>query len=420
MAITWGSVRRAPTHRKRDDLSFRSYVAAATNPAGLLHGFAPGCWSVRTVPGFYSLEHAWRELSADTEWRSPFMTWEFGAEWFEHFVRGGGIDAVTGDFRIIVAVDERRRLIGLAPMFEKKALGKRALGLILQPFGRSGDFETMTDEPIVLLRRRSEDCAMAMIVGHLVDEAYVAPWDVATLRRHGSPTRAGSPLVSFPPGLDHVELTRQVDGPVVVELPSSFERFRAGLTKSMRDNIAYYPKRLSREIGDWSVQMARSPDEVAVATDQLVDLHRQRSSWAQGLQHRSHIQGHLEAKFLTRWFHRLALRGEVILASLVVREQVAAIQAFVELGESLAVYYSGQAELWRRYSPITVIMTEVVRKAIERGSRRLMFAPGYKPWKTRWGTCVAPRVEETSIYKTGVPQLVRGLFRRLQGATSSR
>jgi uncharacterized membrane protein len=57
--------------------------------------------------------------------------------------------------------------------------------------------------------------------------------------------------------------------------------------------------------------------------------------------------------------------------------------------------------------------------AIERGTRRLLFAPGEKPWKTPWGACVVEPVEETSIYETGLPRMVRGLCRRLCVAASS-
>ncbi|MES1164660.1 MAG: GNAT family N-acetyltransferase, partial [Verrucomicrobiota bacterium] len=332
--------------------------------------------------------------------------------WFGRFVvnRAGG---ATGRFMVAVAVDDARQVIGLAPMFEEYALGQRALGLVLQPFGRSHSMETMTDEPVVVLRRHAEHRALAMLIGNIAGQARVARWDVAVLPQYAAtgPSRA---LVSISPRLDHVQVTRQVGAPLLMHLPDSFDALRMNLSKSMRDNIAYYPRRLQREQGEWRVEFATTPGDVSAATTELIDLHRARSRWSEGVRHRNHIPTQRESAFLHRWFQRLATRGEVQIARLTVRGEVIAAQAFVERAGCMAVYYSGQAERWRRYSPLTVIMAEVVSDAIARRVQRVVFPPGDDPWKTRWGACSADPVQETSIYSTELTALLRGLVRRFQ------
>ncbi|HVT07184.1 MAG TPA: GNAT family N-acetyltransferase [Polyangia bacterium] len=311
-----------------------------------------------------------------------------------------------------MAADENRRIIGLAPMFEEHAMGKSALGLMLQPFGRSHSMETMTDEPIVLLRRHAEDRAIAALLAHLSADAHRGRWDIAVVRRYGS-VRPRLGAVALSPLLDCFELSRPVSGPLILPLPSTFDEFRRHLSKSMRDNLAYYPRRLSREQGEWSVEFVRDREDVSVATQEMIELHRQRSQWSHGVRHRNHIAGEHEAAFLHGWFQRIADQGQVSLVRLRVGSRVAAVQAFVEFGGALVPYYSGHSEHWRRYSPLTIIMAEALRDAIARGVERVVFPPGEDAWKTRWGACHPQPSEETSLYTAGLLPLVRGALRRL-------
>jgi CelD/BcsL family acetyltransferase involved in cellulose biosynthesis len=415
MAIAWGSVlrnypiRAAPSARRRIPISARE--------TRVRDGFAPGVWSLGTAAAFYGIEREWRDLSGDTNLPSPFQSWDFAVEWFEHFVRRPAGSA-TGRFNILIAVDDRGRVVGIAPMFEERAGGEQGLGRVVQPFGRAQSIESMTDEPIILLRRDAEDRAYAMLLSSLASQAGRADWDVAVLPYRGS-GGPGRRLLSVARTLQYVEFTRLLNGAPELKLPSSFDIFRAGLSKSMRDNISYYPRRLQREQGDWQVEFARDPRDVARATAELIDLHRARSHWSGGKQHSSHIPSDREASFLSSALARLAARGQVNLARLRVGGQTAAVQAFVERAGAVGVYYSGQAERWRRYSPLTIIMTAVIRDAIERRIGRMVFPPGTDAWKTRWGASQPAPIAETSIYSTAPAALARGLLRRIQAATAA-
>ena len=183
----------------------------------------------------------------------------------------------------------------------------------------------------------------------------------------------------------------------------------------MRDNLSYYPRLMSREQGDWSVDLVRCPHDIGLATEQLIALHRERSEWSRGPRHQDHIPGPREAFFVSRWFQRLSLRGEVTLGRLFIRGELAAVQAFVERAGSLNVYYSGQAERWRRYSPLTIVIAEALRDAVRRGVRRLVFPPGSDPW----GPLRSTPVHETSVYSTSLPSLVRGVLRRAHLSTGT-
>jgi len=417
MAIAWGSVPEAPIYPIGES---RHAPADGERSAGALEGelSAPmarhrtGCHSVTTLDGFHALEAVWRELSQNVGAATAFQSWDFAVEWLNRFVigRSGG---ATGRFKVIVASESRVGVIGLAPLFEEHSLGQSTFGTTLQPFGRSHSMETLTDEPITLLRRGYERLATGMLTAHIARDANDKGWDIAVVCGARSKRHSGRASLSLSKGLDNLEVKRRLDLPMVLSLPASWESFKARVSKSMRDNIAYYPHRLTREIGAWKIQTARSPGEVAVATEHLIDLHRRRSQSQAGRSHTNHISGETEASFLRGCFQRLARRNQVSIVTLEIAGETVAAQAFIEAGRCISVYYSGYDERWRRYSPLTIITAEMIRGGIARGFERVEFPPGESAWKSRWGAVSGETLEETSVYAVRLSALFRGLARRL-------
>jgi len=379
--------------------------------AGVSRDLGSGCHAVVTPDGFYALEEIWRELSASSRRPTAFQSWDFAVEWLNRFVfaRAGG---ATGRFTVVVAFDGSAGVIGLTPLFEEHTLGQPELGKTLQPFGRSHSMETLTDEPIAVLRQGYEHLATRMLVARIAADTRRKEWDIAVVHGVQGKQLTTGTSISLSGRLDNVELTRRRDLPMVVRLPASWPMFQSALSKSMRDNVAYYPRRLTREIGAWKLQLARSPAEVALATEHLIGLHRKRSEATVGPAHRNHLPGETEASFLRGLFQRLAKRNQVTLISLKVAGETAAVQAFVEAERCLSVYYSGYDERWRRYSPLTIITAEAIRDAIARRFDRLEFPPGESAWKSRWGAISEETIEETSVYPIRFSALFRGLIRR--------
>jgi CelD/BcsL family acetyltransferase involved in cellulose biosynthesis len=366
--------------------------------------------SIATPDGFQALEGIWRELSQRSRRPTAFQSWDFATEWLNRFVlaRVGG---ATGRFAVIVASEPTVGVIGLMPLFEEHTLGQPNLGKTLQPFGRSHSMETLTDEPIAILRQGYEQVASRILISHIATGARSKQWDIAVV--HGAHGKQAASRAAFSLSEGLLEVTRSRELPMTLRLPASWRCFHAGLSKSMRDNVAYYPRRLTREIGPWELQTARSPSEVAFATEHLIRLHRKRSESKVGPPHRNHLPGETEASFLRGWFQRLARRGQVSLISLNVSGETVAVQAFAEAEGCLSVYYSGYDEHWRRYSPLTIITAEAIRAAIASGFDRFEFPPGDSAWKARWGAVCEETVDETSVYPLRLSALLRGLARRL-------
>jgi CelD/BcsL family acetyltransferase involved in cellulose biosynthesis len=368
------------------------------------------CISVTTTAAFEALEPRWRALLSHSATPSPFFSWEFAVEWLRHFVkrRMGG---ATGEFEVVVVVDGEGRDVAIAPFYLERNLGVAAFGHILQPFGRSNSFEPMTDEPIAVFRSGREKDSLEAIREYILGRGD-RRWDVATLWIPAGGEKVGQLGVSRGTA-GALGVVRVSDGPLVVSLPRSWAAFLAGLSKSMRDNLAYYPRKLSREVGPWSISVARTPEDVEIATRSLVELHRARSRATVGVPHRDHIPTEAQASFLRAWFRRAALRCQVTIITLAVGGEIIAAQAFLDGPAFFSVYYSGFDERFYKYSPLTIINAAMVRLAIERGLGRIEFPPALQPWKSRWNAREDKKLVEVSLYATRPASVVRGVARRL-------
>ncbi|HVY38162.1 MAG TPA: GNAT family N-acetyltransferase [Polyangia bacterium] len=366
--------------------------------------------SARTAAAFTRLEQTWRKVLSHSAVPSAFHSWEFAHEWWRHFVLGR-VGGATGQYEVVVVSTADGLPVAVLPFYVESAMGRRSLGTTLQPFGRSSSFETMTDSPVAIYRVGFEARALEAVKSYLAGQR--RDWDIAAVRANPSDTSVASPSPRFAGTAPVVEVTRVCEAPLIAPLSASWAAYRATLSKSMRDNVAYYPRKLTRERPRWSLREVRLPAEIGAATATLIRLHRMRSAAATGVPHYNHIQTAGQAEFLHRWFKRAAERNQVGIWLLEIDGQVAAAQVFLDSPASVAIYYSGYDERYYRYSPLTIITAEAIRAGIERGVRRLEFPPSVTAWKARWGVQECGGIAETSIYSIHPRALARGMLRRL-------
>lgn len=371
------------------------------------------CESITERRGLFALESAWRDLFAHTASPSPFHSWDFAIEWWRTFVCGA-LNHATGEFEVVVVSDGADRVVAILPFYLERSRGVAELGLTLQPFGRSGIAETMTDEPIALYRSGFEARTVDAVRSYFMKARRDRRWDMASIRAPGSGAPAEA-RARFGASLRTLEVERTSPAPLLVRQATSWENYRATLSKSMRDNLSYYPKRLSREVGPWSVRVVRAPDQMDEATDLLIDLHHKRSRAGTGVPHKNHIGSAEQAGFLKSWFRRAAHLGDVEIYLLTVASTVIAAQAFVAAPSCRAVYYSGFEERFFRYSPLTILTAEFLRDAMNTRVGRVEFPPDMTAWKSRWSVREQPKAREVTLYSLGANALARGFARRVYG-----
>jgi len=271
---------------------------------------------VRSVEEFAALEHSWQELSADCSQGSAFACWDWACCWWKHFCQsdlsGNPYPNLKRTLYLLCVRDEKDRLNGIVPFYSWADGQGVAPTHELRMFGDEGrDGEGMTDEPILLLRRGYEQKAFSSILAHLLERKKHAP-SFFKLR-----LQSREPLLPYSSVLltggrriklrnrwesvrgDRSEMqwfarrwllkTKHQQGSELVALPGSWETFRKSLSRSMRDNLSYYPRRLEKEGHSLSIQIAKTPCEVRAATSVLVSLHNHRMQSPRGPKHLSHI-----------------------------------------------------------------------------------------------------------------------------------
>jgi CelD/BcsL family acetyltransferase involved in cellulose biosynthesis len=302
--------------------------------------------------------------------------------WWEAFCNtAGGTDA---ELYVVTARDGEGLLVGALPFYEEKptGVGPRRLRLIGDmAFDRTW---AMTEEPCALLKTGMETKILRAVSETLASSLRAGRWDMVVMRAtyEGPESLQDAILESF--GTFCLAKPELISGSTHAELPTCWKVYRKELSKSMRDNLGYYPRLLTRDGHDWSVRQIRDPKEIVEACDRLVALHQNRSASTRGVQHDCHIDGPKQIDFLHRMMTRLSAEGKAFIGELVVDERVVASQAFVEDGDQLMVYYSGYEEEWYKYSPIFVIDAVVFQEALERGVRLLNFLGSKRQWTLRW------------------------------------
>ncbi len=339
---------------------------------------------VESEAGLGALAEEWNALFEACERPSACASHAWVVAWWEAFGANPlGAGAETALF-VAAIRNEAGALVGALPMFEERGAFRvrrlRSVGFL----GREGVYD-MTEEPAVLIRPGWEARVLRAVAETLRPDLLRGRWDLVFLNylAQGSADALGEAFRGLHPLLP--VRTERRTGPYVAELPASWAAYRKTLSKSMRDNLGYYPRLLTRDGHDWSVRILREPSAMREASERLAALHGSRARNTRGRRHHDHIHGPAQRAFLAELLRRLAETGKAFVAELTIDGNVVASQAFVETDGELMVYYSGYDEAWYKYSPVFVIEGVVFRDALERGVRRLNFLRARAKWKARWG-----------------------------------
>lgn len=348
--------------------------------------------------GLAAVAAEWNALYALCERPSLCASHAWVTSWWRVF--GNEALGVGRDTRLFVLLfrEAAGALVGAVPFVEDRpAFPWRARRLRILGFvGQNGVFD-MTEEPTLLARAGDEARVLALTAEALAPGLRAGRWDAVSFRVHAP---AGSSPLQTAFGRLHPLASVRVDarnGSDYAALPESWAIYRKVMTKSMRDNLGYYPRLLTRDGHDWSVRLLREPREMAAAAARLAELHKARAESAKGTRHDAHLQGRVQEAFLAELLTRFAHEEGATVAELVVNGEVVASQAFFERGDTLMVSYSGYREEWYKYSPVFVIDSVVFRDALERGVRRLDFLRNPAPWKSRWLAEPGPPMHRLSM-----------------------
>ena len=170
----------------------------------------------------------------------------------------------------------------------------------------------------------------------------------------------------------------------VLELPDSWVKLRSGVSANMRKNVRKAYEFLERDGYSFVFRAIERPKDVQAALDRFFTLHAARAGVTDMIYHPNKFAIPRNRAFLTDYVHRMAERGHLRLFELEVGGTVIASRLAFVFGPELYLYFSGYDPSWRKYSVMTLLITEIIKWAIEHGLQHVNLSTGKDQSKQRW------------------------------------
>jgi CelD/BcsL family acetyltransferase involved in cellulose biosynthesis len=184
----------------------------------------------------------------------------------------------------------------------------------------------------------------------------------------------------------------------VLDLAPSWEAFRRGLKRNIRESLRHCYNSLKRDGHDCRMQVIESTSEVRRNLDRFIELHVMRANLTGAVPHPNRFASRISRDFLYEVCERLSKSGALRLFRLEIASQIVAMRIGIAVGDSLYLYYSGYDPAWARYSVMTTTVAEAIKYAIAHGFKTINLSPTKEVSKTRWG----PReIQYPSAYQQG-------------------
>jgi CelD/BcsL family acetyltransferase involved in cellulose biosynthesis len=344
----------------------------------------------------------WDRLAAQNPWSTPFSAWAFHRAWWDAY----GDNA--HDQTLVVCRGDGStdtEPIAIVPMMHRHEVEptdakthttmRHGSDLRLTPvaptakaimFGASyhADYATILTEPVELP-------AVARAVADYVASPASGDWDVVDLRRLRCADPTGYELAAAFGTLEAANgWTLNVDREdvcPVVTIPdgvTDMDAFLATLGKKERHEIR---RKVRRAEGVGEVRLVESTDPLA-DVEVFIELHQRR--WgAQGLF--PPTPGGAQSRVMfRRLFELFGADGPLGLTQLWVGERRIAAGVHFETDDELLFYNAGIDPDARDLSPGVLMIHAYVRRALERGLRRMDFMRGDESYKYEWGAVDEP------------------------------
>ena len=304
---------------------------------------------------------AWDGLVAATHLRSPFLSWTWQHEWALAF-------APSRRLEIRAVEDDGGHLVALLPLYEDSPGVMRMIG--------GADVSDYLD--LIAVEGREEEAWSALLQSRGTDRV---EW-----RLHAVPAASATvtalPQVASACGLA-ASATVEERCPVLA-LPQSWETYLASLSGKHRHELQRKMRRLEREAPEARVSSAGDPLAIEAFLTQFLVLHRRsRVGKARFMDERMEV-------FFRRVLAALAARGAARVWLLETAAGPIASFITLEWDGTVGLYNSGFDHQRAALSPGVVLLTHLVRDAIERSKRTFDFLRGEERYKFEFGPVPEP------------------------------
>jgi CelD/BcsL family acetyltransferase involved in cellulose biosynthesis len=331
--------------------------------------------SVARIHSFEELDQykaEWEALDEQQFPRTPFTSPLWMTLWWKHF-RRQGIKFRDSCYLHIVQ-DAEGRLVAVVPLMRSWFPGMAPLVRVIQFFGND---PAVTELRGVICRREDQDDVIRTLTSYFLARQH--EWEIF---RWNGLHRSASEYAFLTDGCEFIE--RRLVPDYVVELPKSWDLLNARVSSNMRKNLRKTYEFLDRDGFRFELNVVQRREDIAAAVDRFLMLHVARSDTPDMIYHPKRFANQRERAFLLEYLGRMADRGQLRIFELEINGEVVASRIAFLLGSELYMYFSGYNPSWRKYGVMTLLVSEIIKWAINHGLRWVNLSTGNDQSKLRW------------------------------------
>jgi len=311
---------------------------------------------------------AWDRLHAACRLTAPFLSWTWQTEWRRAFAAGRRVELRR-------VTDRDGTLVAVLPLYEE---GPGRLVLV-------GGADVSDYLDLLAVRGREEEAWTALLGSRATSRDL---WEMHAVPA-ASPTVGALPAVARAGGLAATATVE--DRCPVLDLPATWGAYWSGLPGKHRHELGRKARRLEREAPGARACCASTPADVEARLGDFLRLHRASRAG------KAKFMDETMEGFFRATLGALAARGQVRLWFLDLPDGPIAAFVTLEWGDTVGLYNSGFAPERAALAPGIVLLTDVIRDAIERGRRRFDFLRGEERYKYEFG----PSPEDVCLVRVG-------------------
>lgn len=343
----------------------------ATRSAAASTSLAIEC--IETEDALEALGPEWRALEASSRNGFPFRTHEWAKLWWKHL--GQRRRAVKDSLFIRALRGPDGTLFAVAPLLltERPGFGPVRVRC-LQFIGPDG---YITEMGGILCAPEREREAYSALAAHLQANRNRWDWIIwSGLQPDGASGRAVAEIAPLE-WIGHAPN-------YLLELSPTWEEFRAGLSRNMKEALRKCANAPRREGLELRFEVTRDAPALAPGLEQFFRLHSARAGLAGTVRHKDFFKERGTKAFLIDLCTAMAQRGALRIFSLKLGDTTVSTRIGFVFGDTLYLYYSGYDPAYRAYSVMTTTVAEAIRAAIGEGLRFVNLSMGNDVSKTRW------------------------------------
>jgi CelD/BcsL family acetyltransferase involved in cellulose biosynthesis len=316
-------------------------------------------------------------LASASRPRLPFATSDWLRLWWQHFSE---IRWLVRDRLFVHALrDEQGTLVALAPLMltERPAAGPLRVRCITF----LGVDKNITELRGLICAPEHEGPAARALLEHLNEHRDTWDWFAWDgVLQGGEAHQLLSEVSNFS--------WRRETADYVLELPQTWEQFRATRSRNVKESLRKCYNSLARDGHVFSFSVVSDATQLPAALEGFFRLHTLRSRATNLADHADYFT-HEAPRGLLRALAATPERAPALrVFELRIGGQLVASRLGFLLGDELYLYFSGFDPAWARYSVMTTTVAETIKWAIERKLRIVNLSAGTDVSKTRWSPLV--------------------------------